>query len=58
MSKDEIYVALTKLYGFTPEEIATMNPYQQLVYCRGPKTVTFSTHEEYLEFLKRKQQRG
>lgn len=52
MDRSEIYLFLTKEYGFSPEEIAVMNPHTQLTYYQGPKVVNFSTTEELQAFLK------
>lgn len=48
VSKDELYLALTEKYGWDPNLIADMNPYQQLVYYRGPKHGIFNTYEELM----------
>lgn len=34
-------------FKWTPDEIARLNPVQQLVALRGPKFQTFSTLEDY-----------
>jgi hypothetical protein len=48
VSKEDLYIYLTKTYNWTPNEIANLNPHQQLIYFRGPTIQQFDTHEEFL----------
>lgn len=54
ITKDEIYLHLAETYGWTFEQIANMNSYQQMRAYNGPTKVTFSTPEEYANWLKSK----
>ena len=47
VDREEVYLYLTKEYGFTPAEIANMNQYQIYVYYRGSKVVKLATLDEY-----------
>ena len=52
VNKEDLYITLTHMYGWHPDIIADMNPYQQLIYLRGPRTVKFGTMEEYQAWQK------
>jgi len=53
VSKEDIYLTLTEMYGWTPDQIANMNPYQQLIYLKGrPKITEFKTLEDYQNWMK------
>lgn len=49
VSKDDLYSFLMEKHGWTPEQIADMNPHQQLIAYRGP-TIQTMTMEQYQEF--------
>lgn len=50
VNKEDIYIELAERYGWMPDEVADINPHQQLVFYRGRKFRTM-TPEEYQEFL-------
>ena len=52
VSKKEVYLYLTKEYGFTPDDIACMNPYVQLAYYNGSDIVSFNTQAELDAYMR------
>lgn len=48
---DDVYLELSKRYGWTPQQIALLTSYQQLVYLGYNKPLTFDTEDEYKEWL-------
>lgn len=60
-NSNEIYLHLSRLYRWTPQQIAMLTPYQQLVYIRRfadevkNDTVRHETVQEYQEWMLSKQ---
>lgn len=55
VSKEDLYAALMEKYpGLTPNEIADMNPQQQLVALRGPRIVTVDSLEQLQSLQQRR----
>lgn len=55
VSKEDLYAALMDKYpGLTPDEIADMNPQQQLVALRGPRIVTVDSVQELQAMQRRR----
>lgn len=47
VDKEDLYIHLSKEYGWTPDQIASLTPEQQYIYLRGPKVVKVNSMEEY-----------
>lgn len=54
MTRPQIYRTLAKMYGFSPDTVLNMTPYQQLVYLQDDDSeagvARFATVEEYQQW--------
>jgi len=52
MTKEDVYRHLSKEYGWTPQQIATMSPHQQLIYLKGDRYVVAQSIDEARNLLR------
>jgi hypothetical protein len=50
VNKDELYRLIAKMYGFTYDQIANMNRFQQLSLLSGDTKVHFNSYEDYMKW--------
>ena len=53
LDKEDLYIYLSKEYGWTPDQIASMTNEQQYIYLRGPKVVKIDSMEDYERIFKK-----